>query len=314
MADILSRIPVDALRVFEAAARRLSFTLAAAELGMSQAAVSCRIRDLEQRLGLAVFARSGRGVRLTVEGERLAAASSEAFSLLRCAALSAMEDNAGVLSITTLHSLAVQWLGPRVGQFQLSNADLAVRIDTSSGLSVLGDGGFDVALRCGRGRWPGLESLYLMPAILTPLCTPALRDRFALRTPADLKHAPLVGEASEWDAWLAAADVATEDKAIAPKLAASSQALEVASALGGHSVALGSPLLYASEIRSGLLVQPFPQIVPLTEGFWLCYPAKNRCRAKIARFRDWVLAQASADPDVVAATERAGRTLGEPPD
>lgn len=313
MSDVLSRIPVDAFRVFDAAARRLSFTTAASDLGMTQAAVSWRIRDLEQRLGRSLFLRGGRGVALTREGERLAAASSEAFALLRRAALATIEADQGVLAITTLHSLAAQWLGPRVGEFQLQNADLAVRIDTGVELAVVGDGGFDVALRCGEGRWAGLESLYLMPAILTPLCTPALRIRFDLRTPADLKQAPLVGEASEWEAWLAAADVAAGDKAAAPRLTANSQALEVASALGGHGVALGSPILYAREIRAGLLVQPFALTVPLTDGFWLCYPKGRRSSPKIARFRDWILAQASADPDVVAATTRAGRTQGAPP-
>ena len=159
MVDVLSRIPVDALRVFETAARLLSFTRAAEALGMSQAAVSWRIRDLEQRLDRALFVRGVRQVSLTPEGERLATASIEAMTLLRRAVADVVEADQGVLAITTLQTLATQWLATRLGSFQLDNPDLAVRVDTSPTLSMLGADGLDVALRFGSGQWAGLESL-----------------------------------------------------------------------------------------------------------------------------------------------------------
>lgn len=169
MIDVLSRIPVDALRVFETAARLLSFTRAAEALGMSQAAVSWRIRDLEQRLDRALFVRGVRQVSLTPEGERLATASIEAMTLLRRAVADVVEADQGVLAITTLQTLATQWLATRLGSFQLDNPDLAVRVDTSPTLSMLGADGLDVALRFGSGQWAGLESRFLMPAVFTPV-------------------------------------------------------------------------------------------------------------------------------------------------
>ncbi|WP_312146744.1 LysR substrate-binding domain-containing protein [Brevundimonas sp.] len=311
MVDVLSRIPVDALRVFETAARLLSFTRAAEALGMSQAAVSWRIRDLEQRLDRALFVRGVRQVSLTPEGERLATAAIEAMTLLRRAVADVVEADQGVLAITTLQTLATQWLATRLGSFQLDNPDLAVRVDTSPALSMLGADGLDVALRFGSGQWEGLESRFLMPAVFTPLCTPAMRDRLDLKAPADLKRAHLVGEPNEWAAWFAAAEVAPADTAPPPRLTADNQAMEVAAALGDQGVALGSPILYAREIERGLLVRPFSQTVALAEGYWICYPPARRLTPKIARFRDWLLDTARADPAVVAGARLAGREVGE---
>ena len=311
MTDILSRIPVDALRVFETAARLLSFTRAAEALGMTQAAVSWRIRDLEQRLDRALFVRGVRQVSLTPEGERLATAATEAMTLLRRAVTDVVETDQGVLAITTLQTLATQWLATRLGSFQLANPDLAVRVDTSSILSSLGADGLDVALRFGSGQWTGLESRFLMPAVFTPVCTPAMRDQLDLKTPADLKRAHLVGEPAEWAAWFAAAGVAPADAAPPPRLTADNQAMEVAAALGDQGVALGSPILYGREIKRGLLVRPFDQTVALAEGYWLCYPPTRRLTPKIARFRDWILETAQSDPEVVAGAQLAGRKVGE---
>ena len=311
MIDVLSRIPVDALRVFETAARLLSFTRAAEALGMSQAAVSWRIRDLEQRLDRPLFVRGTRQVSLTPEGERLATASIEAMTLLRRAVADVTEADQGVLAITTLQTLATQWLATRLGAFQLANPDLAVRVDTSPTLSMLGADGLDVALRFGSGRWPGVESRFLMPAVFTPVCSPAMRDRLDLKVPADLKRAPLVGEPEEWAAWFADAGTAPADAAPPPRLTADNQAMEVAAALGDQGVALGSPILYARELERGLLVRPFEQTVALAQGYWLCYPPTRRLTPKVARFRDWILDTARSDPAVVEGARLAGREVGE---
>src|SRR5690606_18850045 len=311
MVDLLARIPVDALRVFEAAARLLSFTRAAEALGMTQAAVSWRIRDLEEKLERPLFTRGARQVSLTPEGERLATAATEAMTLLRRAVAEVVEADQGVLAVTTLQTLATQWLATRLGAFQLANPDLAVRVDTSSVLSSLGADGLDVALRFGSGDWPGLESRFLMPAVFTPVCTPALRDRLELTSPADLKRAHLIGEPREWAAWFAAAGVAPADAGAPPRLTADNQAMEVAAALGDQGVALGSPILYGRELERGLLVRPFHQTVALAEGYWLCYPSGRRLVPKIARFRDWILDTARADPAVVEGARLAGREVGE---
>jgi LysR family glycine cleavage system transcriptional activator len=198
MSDPLSGIPLASIRVFEAAARLKSFTRAAEELGMTQAAVSWQIKALESRLGLSLFRRLPREVMPTEPGERLSRAATEAMLLLRRALTDLTDTDQGVLSITTLATLASQWLAQRLGEFQIANPGLAVRVDTTSTLTDLTRENVDIAIRSGTGTWPGLESALLMPSVFTPLCTPALCEKLNLQTPADLIAAPRIGEEKEW--------------------------------------------------------------------------------------------------------------------
>lgn len=291
MPDQLSAFPLGAIRVFEAAARLKSFTRAAEALGMTQAAVSWQIKALERRLGQALFNRLPREVTLTAAGERLARAASEAIGLIRTAVADLTETDQGVLSITTLQSLATQWLAPRLGAFQLAHPQIAVRLDTSGQLVDLMRSPFDVALRSGSGHWPGLESLLLFPAQLTPLCSPALRDALGgLKRPEDLLAAPRVGLDEDWAGWFATTGIAAPDRKGAPRLTADLQTIEVASALTGQGVALGSPMLFATEIAQGRLVRPFESAWDTSAGYWLAYPKDRRRTPKIAAFRAWLMA------------------------
>lgn len=289
MNDPLSGLPLASIRVFEAAARLKSFTRAAEELGMTQAAVSWQIKSLEGRLGLTLFRRLPREVAPTEAGERLSRAATEAMALLRRAVADLTEADEGILSITTLATLATQWLAPRLGTFQVANPGLAVRLDTSPHLSDLMQEGLDVALRSGTGDWPGLESVRLMPALFTPVCSPALVEELKLASPSDLLEAPRIGLEGEWAAWFVAAGVAPPSSPTALRLTADHQALEVAAAMGGQGVALASPILFAREIAAGLLAQPFPQTVELSGGYWLAWPHERRRSPKIVRFREWLV-------------------------
>lgn len=306
MSDPLATLPLSAIRIFEAAARLRSFTRAAEELNITQAAVSWQVKALEQRLGQALFQRLPREVALTASGERLARAATESLSILRGAVSDLTETSEGVLSITTLQTLATQWLAPRLGAFQLAHPRLAVRLETSVRLADLTRENLDVAVRGGHGNWPGLESHYLYPNIATPLCTPGLRDRLGgLAEPKDLLGGPLIGIAEEWDAWFQSAGVVQTDLSEAPyRLAADNQVLEIASALGGHGLVLASPIFFAGEIASGRLVRPFQQVSMFGEGYWLAYPKDRRRAPKIAAFRDWLLAAVAEDPAVRAHMEQ----------
>ena len=304
MADPLAGIPLASIRVFEAAARLRSFTRAAEELGMTQAAVSWQIKALEGRLGQSLFRRLPREVQPTEGGERLSRAATEAMTLLRRAVSDLTEADEHILSITTLATLATQGLAPRLGAFQLANPGLAVRLDTNPTLLDLSRENFDVGLRSGHGEWPGLESQLLMPSIFTPLCTPTMAEKLKLAEPADLLDAPRIGLEKEWAAWFAAAGVVSPTRAAA-RLTADYQVLEVASALDDQGVALASPILFAREIRNGLLVRPFRETVSFHSGYYLVWPEGRRRSPKIARFRDWLQAQADADPTVVEARSAA---------
>ena len=297
MSDILATLPLSAIRIFEAAARLKSFTRAADELGVSQAAVSWQVKALEQRLDQPLFTRLPREVALTPAGERLARAATEAMSLLRAAVSDLVDTEEGVLSITTVQSLGGQWLAPRLGAFQIAHPKIAVRLDASSRVVDLLRENIDLALRAGRGEWPGLEAHRLVPSVQIPLCTPTFLARIGgLASPADLLDAPRIGSTAEWAVWFAAAGVTADVERAAPRLMADAQALEVASALADQGVALGSPIFFAAEIAQGRLVAPFDIAADYGGAYWLTYPTERRRVRKIAAFRDWILAQAAADP------------------
>src|SRR6476646_1116333 len=147
MADPLASIPLSAIRVFEAAARLLSFTRAAEELGMTQAAVSWQVKALERRLDQPLFLRLPREVALTPAGERLARGAGEAMTALRSAVADLTDTGEGVLSITTLQTFATQWLASRLGAFQVAHPRIAVRLEADSRQVDLAREPFDVAIR-----------------------------------------------------------------------------------------------------------------------------------------------------------------------
>jgi LysR family glycine cleavage system transcriptional activator len=298
MSDILATIPLSAIRVFEAAARLKSFTRAAEELGITQAAVSWQVKALERRLDQPLFLRLPREVVLTNPGERLSRAASEAMSALRVALSDLTETAEGVLSITALPSAANLWLGPRIGGFQLLHPKIAVRLDTSARVVDLTRENVDLALRAGSGVWPGMTSHFLFPAIQTPLCTPQVREALGgLAAPGDLIHAPRVGDPLEWDLWFEAAGLGLQGAGrAAPRLMGDSQAVEVASAISSQGVALGSPYYFAGEIAAGRLVAPFATYAHYGDGIFLVYRADRGRAPKIRAFRDWALDLVANDP------------------
>lgn len=290
MKDPLRALPLNAIRVFEAAARLESFTRAAEELGITQAAVSWQVKALERRLDVALFRRRERRVTLTPAGQRLGRAATEAMHLLRGALADLVDQNDGVLSISTLQSVAIGWLAPRLGAFQIASPGLAVRLDTSPGLVDLERDGIDVVLRSGSGEWPGLTSHFLFPASGVPLLSPELwRSLGPGASAADLRRLPLIGSGEEWAEWFAAAGAGPEGSPKPPRFTADTQAIEVANALAGQGVALGSPILFAAEIAQGRLAAPFQAAIPYSAGYWLAYRTERRRSPKIAAFRRWLL-------------------------
>jgi LysR family glycine cleavage system transcriptional activator len=298
MADPLARISLSAIRVFEAAARRGSFTRAADELGMTQAAVSWQIKHLEARLGRRLFERLPKEVRLTPAGERLARAAGEAMQRLRAVLEELSEQEDGVLAVTALQSFAAQWLAPRLGAFQIAHPKIAVRIETSARVMDLAREGVDVGVRSGGGRWPGLEAVRLFSSVLLPLCAPALKERLGgLSRPEDLVAAPRIGADRDWAQWFEAAGVVPPPgDSHAPRLVADVQTFEVAAAIAGQGVALASPILFAGELAAGRLAPASPVPIKVFGDYWVVCPQERARTHKVRAFRDWLLAQAAADP------------------
>ncbi|MGO4726939.1 MULTISPECIES: transcriptional regulator GcvA [unclassified Inquilinus] len=289
--------PLAAVRVFEAAARHLSFTRAAAELGMTQAAVSYQIRLLEDRVGTPLFLRLTRKVALTEAGARLAPALTDALSRM-AGAFAALRDDAagGMLSVTTVMTLASNWLVPRLGRFQSAHPRTMVRVDTGQGNVDFTRGDYDLGIRYGRGVWPGLAAHWLLPVEYTPMCSPALRDRAGgFAQPRDLLGQPLLwDDADAWQRWFAAAGVAVPASVADDGLRLDTQQMMGQVVKAGQGVALLNPLFFAEELASGQLVQPFPTLLREEGGFYIVHLEARREVPKIALFRDWLLAEAAA--------------------
>ena len=281
--------PLTAVRAFEAAARHENFTQAAAELGMTQAAVSYQIRILEERLGLPLFVRARQRVTLSEAGRRVAPVVSAALDSISEAFEGVTDEDEGVLTISTAQTFAANWLAPRLGVFQIERPELAVRLQTSHLLVDFARDDVDVALRLGTGPWPGLCRHFLMQLHGTPLCSPEFRDRYQIARPRDLLRAPrLSPEDPLWRAWMRKAGVAEPEGAAPAGIRLDSEIAEGNAALAGHYVAMLTPAFWKAEIAAGRLVQPFPQIVPEGRALWLVYPEHKRMRAKVRAFREWL--------------------------
>ncbi|TIR18728.1 MAG: LysR family transcriptional regulator [Mesorhizobium sp.] len=285
--------PLQAIRVFEAVARHLSFTKAAQELGMTQAAASYQIKLLEERIGAPLFLRRPKQIELTGPGQRLAPAVSEAFSILGQAYAAARGGADGLLCVTTVLTFASNWLAQHLGSFQIAHPALAVRLDTSSRLTDFAREDVDLAIRSGGGKWPGLEAHKLLDADFTPMLSPKLAASIGgVKEPADLLRLPILDPGDVWwSQWFEAAGVTGHDLAKRPGSSMGAQAYEANAAMAGHGVAILTRALFKSEIADGRLIQPFDLVGDDGHAYWLVYPTARRNVPKIRAFRDWILAE-----------------------
>lgn len=285
--------PLQAIRVFEAVARHLSFTKAAEELGMTQAAASYQIKLLEERIGSPLFLRQPRQIVLTEPGQRLAPAVSEAFSLISSAYSAARGGADGVLCVSTLLTFASNWLAQHLGSFQLSHPSLAVRVDTSNRVIDFAREDMDIAIRSGSGKWPGVETHLLFKADFTPVLSPALAATIGgVHEPADLFKLPILDPGDIWwREWFALAGVPADELANRTGTSMGAQAYEANAAIAGHGVAILTTALFKTELAAGRLIQPFDLVGDDGHAYWLVYPTARRNVPKIRAFRDWILAE-----------------------
>ncbi|WP_206378020.1 LysR substrate-binding domain-containing protein [Sphingobium psychrophilum] len=295
--------PLSAIRVFEAAARRENFTAAALELGMTQAAVSYQVKLLEERLGLSLFQRIGRKVVLTDKGRDIAPVLTRAFDQMRQGFAALTQDHSAVLTISCTNSFAHLWLAPKIGAFQMRHPQLAVRIQAEDGVVDLARDGVDLAIRGGKGQWPGLEATLLTHNRLVPMCSPAWLDRHGPIAGAEALHAlpRLSPDDMWWHEWFAAMAVEADPADGPPGIALDSQVMEGRAAIGGQGVAILNHFLWKMEIESGLLVEAVPSYVREIASYWVVYPPHARNTPKVKAFRDWIVAafaaEIAADPE-----------------
>src|SRR5437764_11452900 len=291
--------PLAAIRAFEAAARTENFTAAAAELGMTQAAVSYQVKSREERLGAPLFVREKGRARLTALGTRLLPALSSAFDAIEAAFASHREEDESLLTVTTTHTFANTWLAWTLGSFQMQHMDLAVRMTTSNELVDLRSGDADVAIRAGRGDWEGLEQHRLFESTFTPMASPqciaeAERKLGRKLEPADISQQNLISPGDEWwQQWFADNGVAADETVLRrPGVRLDNQANEGHAAMAGQGFALLTPLLWKGDVAVGRLSVPFPDRVSARGwAYWLVYPKERRMVPKVKRFREWLVAE-----------------------
>lgn len=296
------RLPsLSALRAFEAAARLSSFTKAAAELHVTQAAVSHQVRALEDQIGVRLFERTTRRLALTPAGRRLFPAASEAFEGL-ARAVAGIGRGEQLLAITTTPSFGANWLAPRLGRFAERHPAIELSIRHAKAVLDLGQEGLDLAIRWGKGGWPSVEAELIGPSALTVVGAPAYVKRLKLTAPADVARATLLHDETheEWSEWLIVAGL---DPALAHRgVVFDDENAMIQAAIGGQGLALEPRSVAAGLIAEGRLATPFDLSLAEGYGFYLVYEREALKRPKVAAFRQFLLEEAARDQ---AAAPRA---------
>jgi len=280
-----SRIPLNALRAFEASARHLSFTRAGLELFVSQGAISHQVKALEDQLGVQLFRRLPRGLALTDEGLALIPAVRDSFDRIGAT----LDRFSGgrfreAMTVGVVGTFALGWLLPRLPDFLARHPEIDLRLFTNNNRVDLAGEGLDFAIRFGDGAWHGTHAEPILAAPLTPLCAPAIAAR--LREPADLARETLLRSyrADEWQRWFAAAG------ATCPALRGpvfDSSPIIASAAAGGMGVGLLPGALFGSELAAERLVRPFD--VEIDAGrYWLTRLTSRSDTPAMAALRAWL--------------------------
>ncbi|MDO5609364.1 MAG: LysR family transcriptional regulator [Pseudomonadota bacterium] len=280
-------LPLNALRAFEASARHLSFTRAAIELCVTQAAVSHQVKALEQRLGFALFKRLPRGLLLTREGETLLPAMQQAFDRISDA-LGRFESGhyREPLMVGVVGTFAVGWLLPRLAAFETAYPWIDLRLSTNNNRVDIAAEGLDCAIRFGAGAWHGTHAEKLMDAPFTLLCAPDIAAR--LHAPADALRETVLRSyrGEEWPRWLNAAGLPA-DIPLRRAIVFDSSLAMMEAARQGAGVALVPAAMFAPMLEREEIHQPF-EITFDGGGYWLARLQSRTETAAMRAFRQWL--------------------------
>lgn len=286
------QLPLNALRMFDAAARHLSLTRAAQELHVTQAAVSQHIRNLEERLGKPLFRRLPRGLALTDEGQALWPVVAQSFERIEQSLQQVAEPRPReILTVGVVGTFAIGWLIPRLNQFQQLHPYIDLRLLTNNNRVDLAGEGLDAAVRFGDGAWHGTHAQMLLRAPLSPMCTPMLAQQ--LREPADLARQTLLRSyrPHEWEGWFADLDQAAP---LARGAMFDSSLTLAEAAAQGAGVALLPARMFEHMLQQRRLVRPFAHEVD-TGAYWLTYLKSRQASPALQTFRQWLMTQLQAD-------------------
>jgi LysR family transcriptional regulator, glycine cleavage system transcriptional activator len=308
--------PLDLLAAFEAAARHLSFTNAAAERFLTQSAISRQMRALEDELGTALFRRQHRALALTPQGARLFAVCTAVLAQLRGTVRELRAPSQReVLALTTTPGLASFWLIPRLPGFTRAHPGIDVRLDATFEMRNLAQEGFDLAIRYARAGKVAGQALFGEKVL--PVCSPKLLRHLPLAKPQDLAAHTLLqmepttsgaGMPVEWEPWLQAMGLAGLEPAA--RLSMSGYNEVVAAAVAGQGVALGRRPLVDELLREGRLVAPLAKTMATPRSYILVVDPAARSRPAVRALEAWLLEQAAQER---AASQASRATTLRPP-
>jgi len=292
--------PLNALRAFEASARQLSFTRAAEELFVTQAAISHQIKALEDNLGIKLFMRKNRSLLLTEEGQSYYLDIKDVFNALHDATERLLaRGEKGAITVSLQPSFAIQWLVPRLNTFSLLHPDIDVRIKAVDQPENSLTEDVDLAIYYGRGRWKGIHAEQLHTEYLIPVCSPLLlAGKKPLDKIEDLANHTLLHDTSrrDWKRWFKHVDVRGGNVNHGPIFSHSAMVLQAA--IHGQGVALAHSVLAKPDIDSGRLVCPFKDVLISKNSYYIVCREQQLELGKIAAFREWVL-QTVADEQTI---------------
>ena len=284
------RLPsLRAVHAFVVSAQLGSFTAAASKLNVTQGAVSRLIQGLEKQLSTELFTRSGPKLRLTPQGQEFSQTTRRAIELIEQAVRSLnSQQEKRYVTLSMLPSVATNWFAPRLGRFIENHPDIDVRICASRKLVDFKKEDIDLAIRYGKGKWPGYKAQRLATETIFPVCTPAYAKHMKLTTPADLKKATLFyADINEnWKLWFRKAGLIDNDIPTGPKLgeeAAIRQAV-----CDGLGVSLGRSVLIADDLKTGRLIAPFPITLNASFSYWLVTLDGQALSPNITTVIDWI--------------------------
>lgn len=283
------KLPLNALRAFEAVAAHLSFTDAAKALNVTTAAVSSHIKSLEEFLETSVFIRHSRSVRLTAQGARLLPGVQRGMEELNRAVDQLRQNrSSGLLNISLLGSFLQKWLLPRLGDFYQKHPEIDLRFNASRELVDFMQTDFHAAVRYGSGDWPQLHAEKVLDDWVFPVASPALLAKLGpINTMGDLQKYPLLHSATEpWIDWLRRVGGDTLRVERGPVLDDSASVLTAAEQ--GHGLALARWSLVAGDLATGRLVRPLAQSVRQHYAYYFVAPPNNFDLPKVVRFHDWL--------------------------
>jgi LysR family glycine cleavage system transcriptional activator len=292
--------PLNALRAFEASARQLSFTKAAEELFVTQAAISHQIKSLEEHLGIKLFMRKNRSLLLSEEGQSYYLDIKEIFTALHEATEKLLARGAkGAITVSMQPSFAIQWLVPRLNTFNQLHPEIDVRIKAVDQADNSLTEDVDIAIYYGRGRWNGVYAEKLHTEYLIPVCSPLLlQGKKPLDTVADLTQHTLLHDTSrrDWKRWFKEVGVKGANVNHGAIFSHSSMVLQAA--IYGQGVALVNSVLAKPDIDMGRLIVPFEHVLISKSSFYIVCREEQMGLGKIASFREWVLNTVRSEEDL----------------